>query len=282
MPVGPVQLVPRGDIEVAVERLHIDSKVIGGLGAVDEDRRPVRVRQFHDSTDRVDRPQRIREMNDRHQLGPRPDQPFQLVPRQLTVVGDRRYPEDGPGLLAEHLPRDDVRMMFHAGDDDLVTRSHLRAAERLGHQVDAFRGVAGEDHLTRLARVEKPLNRPSHGLVSLGGRLGEIVHAPVDVGVRLRVVPGQGIEHGPGFLSGRRVVEIDERLSAHIPLQDREVQPDALGVETCLLAGRCRHCLCHAGRLPSSAAGSRSSSARSSFVLIGSRVIRCSTSVANA
>ena len=59
-----------------------------------------------------------------------------LVQQPLVLVEDRSSPASvtgttrsvAPLLLAEDLPRDDVRVMLHLGDDDLVTGTDVRTA----------------------------------------------------------------------------------------------------------------------------------------------------------
>ncbi len=68
-------------------------------------------------------------------------------------------------------------------------------------------------------------------LVVLGGALAEQVDAAMNVGVVGRVVVLQGVQHGARLLGGGGVVEIDERLAAHLLAQDGEVVADALHVE---------------------------------------------------
>ena len=53
----------------------------------------------------------------------------------------------------------------------------------------------------------------------------------MDVGVLGLVIPGHGVDYGPGLLAGRGVVEVDQGLAVDGLAQDGEVLPDAGNVE---------------------------------------------------
>src|SRR5207245_2186390 len=56
--------------------------------------------------------------------------------------------------------------------------------------------------------------------------------AAVNVGVDLRVVAGEGLDHRLRLLRGRGVVEIDERLAVHLLAEDGKIAPHLLDVES--------------------------------------------------
>src|SRR5581483_5161302 len=112
-----------------------------------------------------------------------------------------------------HLPRHDVRVMFHLGDEDLVAWADARAAERGRNEVDGFRRAADEYDFARVGGVEEPPYAFARRIVGLGGFDAERVDAAMDVRVFLGVVPHQTIDDRLRLLRGRGVVEIDERFT---------------------------------------------------------------------
>jgi hypothetical protein len=62
-------------------------------------------------------------VRDRHDPGARPDQSLQPAADQGAAIVDRRDAQPGAALLADDLPRHDVRVVLHRGDDDLVASS---------------------------------------------------------------------------------------------------------------------------------------------------------------
>ncbi len=144
---------------------------------------------------------------------------------------DRDDAQQRAALVAQHLPRHDVRVVLQRRDDDLVTAPHVRAAVALGDQVDGLGRAAHEDDLARVARVQKPADRGAGVFVRLGGTLAQAVHAAMDVRVLLFVGPPQAFDHHLRLLGGRGVVEVDQRPVVHRPAEQREVQADRFRVE---------------------------------------------------
>ena len=82
------------------------------------------------------------------------------------------------------------------------------------------------------AAPEEPLDAPPRRLVVLGPLRTQEMDAAVYVGVLVRVVRCQPVEHGPRLLRRGRVVEVDERRAVvDGPLEDGEVGAEALDVE---------------------------------------------------
>jgi hypothetical protein len=138
--------------EVGAQRGDVHEPVRDRLGGVHQYQGPDRVCARRQVGDRVDGAEHVRLVRDRHDLGPLVDQLVSLVKVEPPV---RRHAEPAQlraGPLAEHLPRHDVGVVFHLGDDDLIAlpdpqRSAGGVAERVGDQVDALGDVLGEHDL---------------------------------------------------------------------------------------------------------------------------------------
>ena len=99
--------------------------------------------------------ERIRYVGDGDQARAGAQQFFELVEQQFAGVIDRRHPEDGAAAFAEHLPRHDVRVVFHVGDQDFIA-GRQSLAKRRGNQVDGLGRAAREHDFARRAALMKP------------------------------------------------------------------------------------------------------------------------------
>jgi hypothetical protein len=150
--------VPGESVEVAIQVAHVDFQMRRGLRAVEQDGDVLTVRQLDDPFNRVDRAERVRNVRDGDHLDALVEHPRELFDQQLAVVVDLDHAQLRPLLFAEHLPRDDVRVVLHRGDDDLVAFVDEFAAVTLRDEVDAFGRAARVNDLVRLGRVYEPLN----------------------------------------------------------------------------------------------------------------------------
>ncbi len=82
-------------------------------------------------------------------------QHLEHVEPEDPLVGDRDELEVAVLLLDEELPRDEVRVVLHLGQDDLVAAGDVAAAPRVGHEVDRLGRVAGEDDLVAVGGVDE-------------------------------------------------------------------------------------------------------------------------------
>ena len=121
MPGRSVHLVAGEGVEVAADGAHVDAQVRRGLRAVEQHRHAGGVRVRDELCDRIDRAERVRDVRERDEARARAEQalerrrasssPASLIGVTLSVRA---------GLLAHELPRHDVRVVLHPGDEDLV------------------------------------------------------------------------------------------------------------------------------------------------------------------
>ena len=228
---GPEHLVPREGVEVAIERLQVDLQVRRRLRPVDDDHRAHRMRQPGELRGGIHGAERVRDVRERHDLG----SPLERAPVvgevDAPVPGDLHHPQRRALLLTQHLPRHEVRVVVHGRHHHAVAGAHVGAAVGAGHEVDRLRGAAREHHALRRPGVDESRQPGARRLVRFRGANREVVGPAMHVGVGGPVVLGDGVEHGLRLLGRRRVVEIDERVTV-LPLrQQREIGPEAGGVE---------------------------------------------------
>src|SRR5262245_19735197 len=186
---------------------------------------------LHDLPDRIDCAERVRDVDDRDDARARAEQFLELVEHQLAGVGDGRHAQLGTLLFAQDLPRDDVRVMLHRRDEDLIAGLNVLAPEAGGDQVNRLGGAADEDDLLGLTGAEETLDFLPRRFELLGGALAKRMDAAVHVGVVRLVIALHFIDDALRFLCRRGVVEVDQGPTTNLLPQDRKVLADALDVE---------------------------------------------------
>ena len=201
------------------------------LSPVDHHQRAAGVRRPGDLRDRVDRPEGVADVHERHEPGPVGEQPVEVVEDEPSPIVERDVAEARAALLRQELPRHQVAVVLHLGDDhlgreDLVSRPDVPPAPRVRHQVERFGHVPGENDLIRAAGAQKARHLGPGRLVLRGRTLGDRVDPPVDVGVVLLVVAHQRGDDLPRLLRGRRAVQVHQGVSVDALPEDRKVLPD--------------------------------------------------------
>ena len=224
-------LVAGEDVEIGVERLHVDRHMRHGLGAVDQHARAVAMRHLDHLARRSDRAERIGDLGERDDARPRIEQLLVFVEQHVAAVVDRRDAELGALLGAQHLPRHDVGVVLEMGDDHLVALLHVAPAPGLGHEVDRLgRAAHPHDGVVR-RRVDESAHLLARRLEGVGRAGGQRMRGAMHVRVLVRVEMRQPVDHGLRLLRGRGVVEPDERLAVDVFAQDREVAAEDMRIE---------------------------------------------------
>ena len=152
-------------------------------------------------------------MHGRDDLGRGADLLGNLLVVEHAFRGGVEVDELGAGGDARLLPGDEVGVVLHDGDGDLVAGLEHKRGEGLGHQVQRLARIAAEHDVVRLsppAVVHRPDERGDLR-TDLGdglGRLdGERVQAAQRVGVHGLVERALRIEHAGGALGGGAAVQ---------------------------------------------------------------------------
>ena len=188
------------------------------------------MREAHDLLDRHRRAERVRHLRDGDHLRARAEQLLEFVDEEIAVLVDRRPLDHRAVALAQEVPGDDVGVVLHDREHDLVAFLDALLAERVGDEVDRLGGVAGEDDLFLAAGIDEGPCRLARALIGLRRLVGEEMQATMDVGVFARIGLGQPVEHGLRLLRRGGVVEIDERLAVNLHRQRREIGADLIDV----------------------------------------------------
>ena len=104
-----------------------------------------------------------------------------FVQHQFAGVVHRNHAQRRALFFAQHLPGNDVGVMLHRRDDDLVAGADELAAVAVHHQVDAFGRAANKDALLRVARVDESFHLLARAFVGGGGLLAQVMNAAMNV-----------------------------------------------------------------------------------------------------
>ena len=183
------------------------------------------------SPDRVDGAKRIRDMADGDDLRALRQQLRERLEIDLAELVDRRDAQRGAGLLAEDLPRHDVRVVLQPRQQHLVAGLQRHPAVGLRDQVDAVGRARRQDDRTVIRRVDEARGLDARAFVELRRALAQQVGGAMDVRVGVPIVVVHRANHRFRLLAGVRAVEIHQRLAVHELAQNREVGPDLRDIE---------------------------------------------------
>ena len=163
--------------EVGGQVGHIDRHVRQRLRAVDDQIAAVLVHKLAEVLDRVLDAQDVRDLTHGQDLGLGAHLGKHFLGGELTGLGGVEVDELGAGFAADLLPRNQVGVVFHDGDDDLVARLEDCGRKALGDQVERLARVAGKDDLVGLSGADDVGDLLAHLRDGLGGLDGQRVQA---------------------------------------------------------------------------------------------------------
>ena len=147
------------------------------LRAVDDQIAAVLVHELAEVLDRVLDAQHVGDLTHGQNLGLGTHLGQNLLGGELAGLGGVEVDELGTGLAADLLPRNQVGVVLHDGDDDLVAGLQHRGRKALGDQVERLTRVAGEDDLVGLGGADEVGDLMTHLRDGLGGLDGQRVQA---------------------------------------------------------------------------------------------------------
>src|SRR5262249_2609389 len=92
------------------------------------------------------------------------------------------------GTFGQQLPRDDVAVMFHLREQNLVPALDILGAPRLRDEIDALGRAAGEDDLVRAGGVDELRPARARRLAGRGGAIAQLMNAAMHVRVIVLVI----------------------------------------------------------------------------------------------
>ena len=197
--------------EVTVELLHVHLEMRCALRPVYQHRHTVRVGNAYHLPHRIDRSEDVAHMGDTHYLGALREHAGIRFHVKLALIVHRYHPDSHSATGSLKLPRHDVGMVFHHGNDDFIALFHEFLAERGRHEIDALCRSACENHLLGLSGIDETAHRLARRLMQFGCLLRQIVHTTVHVGVGVEILMPHGVEHTKRLLRRGGIVEIYQR-----------------------------------------------------------------------
>src|SRR5258708_12806033 len=165
----------------------------------------------------------VRDLGDGDEARPGTEQLLVLLEDDLTAIVDRGDTQMGALLCAQHLPGNDVGMVFNPTDDDLVVLADVAPAPTLRHEIDRFGRTADEYDLLCRRGIEKMRYLLAGILVGVCSPCREFVSGTMHIAVLILLELRDALDTTLRLLRSRRVVQPDERLAMHALLQNREI-----------------------------------------------------------
>lgn len=110
------------------------------------------------SGDGVDGAEDIGDGGDSDDFGAQGELGFPGIEVETHIVAERNPAKVGSRTLGELLPGDDVGMVLHFGDPDLIIGSDVGIAPSASNHIDRGSGTAGEDDFVRGGSVDEALD----------------------------------------------------------------------------------------------------------------------------
>ena len=181
---------------------------------------------------RVDRAEDVGHVCKRDQLRAASQEGAINVEVEQAILGHGDEFQLDAAFRLKHVPGDQVRVVFHLGQDDEVARLEVGARPRVSYEIDRLGGIARVDDLTRRSGVDELCDLLARAFIHGRGFLGQSVNTAMDVGVRAAIEVVHGLDDGQRLLAGGRGIEIDHaHTRLGFTLEDGKVFADLFDVE---------------------------------------------------
>ena len=142
---------------------------------------------------------------------------------QRAVVRNGNEAQFRASAFGEELPRDEVAVVLHFGEQNHIACAEIANAPSVRNEVDGLGSSACEDDFLRLRRAEIFRNFCACALESIGRARTQFVQSAMHVGVVALVVVRERGDDGARLLRAGGIIEIDERISVHLVVENRKV-----------------------------------------------------------
>ncbi len=221
---GPAHLVAAEREEIAPHRLHVHHQMPRALRPVHQRGDAKLPRPGAEFGHGVDGPESIRDMHHREQFHVAREELVEAREVESVVIGaDGQEAQLRPRARRQQMPRHDVAVMLHLGEQDHIARLDELAAPRLRHEVDALRGAACEHNLVRVLGIDELRHPRARRLEGVGRTVAQLVDAAVDVRIVPLVIAHQRLNHRPRLLRRGGVVQVNERMPVDALVEDGKV-----------------------------------------------------------
>ncbi len=170
--------------------------------------------RFGHGADIVDRADAVLDVGEGDHLGLFCEQGVVVIHVDLEAVGQADALDSGAGLLGNQVPRDEIGVMLHLGDQDQIARFQVGPTPRLRDEVDRLGCVADEDDFALIGSADKGGECLAGVLVEAGGLFRQLIDTAMNVRVGFAVEGRDRVNDGLRLLRAGGTVEEDERIPA--------------------------------------------------------------------
>jgi len=122
-------------------------------------------------------------------------------------------------LFSNHLPRNDVRMVLHFGDDNAIASGQLGAAKGISDQVDSLGRALHKHNFFGRCRINKCGGLLTNVFHLLGSFNAEGVDPTVHGGVVMLIECTLAVDNLTRFLRTGSAVKVSQRLTINVAAQ---------------------------------------------------------------
>src|SRR5213593_2093052 len=97
-------------------------------------------------------------MNHRDETSAFVEKLFEFIQPDFPIVVDGRDAQARAALLAENLPRNDVRVVLHRRDDHLIASLEVLSSITLGDEIDGLGCATDEHDFSWVGGIQEALN----------------------------------------------------------------------------------------------------------------------------
>ena len=212
--------------EIASHFLHIDRQVTRALRRVDQSQCADRARGRQRSATGLIVPSEFEMCVNANSFTSLVSNRIQLIQRERAVFIHGHETQLRAGSLRDQLPRHEIAVVFHFGEENHISSAKKFSAPGLRDQIDALGRAAREDDFIGASCAEICRHALPRFLVRFSRAGTQFVETAMHIGVVVLVIMPERIDHGARLLRCRRVIEIDQRMTVRFLIEDRKILAD--------------------------------------------------------
>ena len=149
-----------------------------------------------------------------------------------TVLGNLYPFDDSAETFPQKMPWNDVGMMLHNGENNLVTGLNFRHQIALCHQIHGCRAARGEDNLVHALGVQKRSRLFAGSLIGIRRFVRQVMKTPMHIGIARLVTLIHRFQNLARLLGRSAIVQINQRLSMHLGGQKGKIGAKIIDVKS--------------------------------------------------
>ena len=208
---GTANFVPGKNKKIASDILHVQREMRRRLRGIDKGERSGGMRGSTNFFYGINGSERVRSLRNTDDFCFFRNQTFQRGNVERTVITHRRNDNFCARAPGNELPRHDVGVMLHFGQQNFVAGAKICAAPTCRHEVYRFRCATRKNAFPRFTRIQENGNAFPRTFEIRRRLLAQPIKPAVNVCVAFCIEITDGINYTLRFLSRCRAVEINRR-----------------------------------------------------------------------